>query len=341
MKVLLPGNLPAGAGQTIYRGYSAAWGNLGYESIPTQGLGDWISASESLSGCSYSIMVDDYTLSSCYQMAVNKNNTTQTQRHFMSVYSSAMEIIKKSEKCYVFVQPTKFPSPWGSHPNFICGYSPSDFLGGTGLKAINYLNELDNVHLWTWVEQSPEIKDLYYKEWKKINYIPLAFDSISYKKDPSDRNNHDVCYVGGWANNGFNEKAQIMRSHFKPLMKSKLDCGIFINKNLTHEQENRVLYNSNIALNIHDNYQRILGLDTNERTFKALGLTGILVSDMITAIKNIFPDLPMYGSEDEMMMIIDKYLSNDALAHETKEYYRNEVVKNHTYIHRVQKMTEL
>jgi len=147
--------------------------------------------------------------------------------------------------------------------------------------------------------------------------------------------------VGGWANNGFNEKAQIMRSHFKPLMKSKLDCGIFINKNLTHEQENRVLYNSNIALNIHDNYQRILGLDTNERTFKALGLTGILVSDMITAIKNIFPDLPMYGSEDEMMMIIDKYLSNDALAHETKEYYRNEVVKNHTYIHRVQKMTEL
>ena len=341
MKVLLPGNLPAGAGQTIYRGYSAAWESLGYEPVLTQGLGDWLKISESLSNGEYNIMVDDYTLSSCYQMAVNKAAEPQAQKHYMSIYSSAMKIIKESRKCFIFAQPTKFPSPWGAHPNFVCGYSPGGFLGGHGLTAINYLNQLDNVHLWTWVEQSSEVKDLYYKEWKKINYIPLAFDSISYKKEQSDQNNYDICYVGGWANNGFNEKAQIMRSHFKSLMKSKLNCGIFINKNLTHEQENRVLYNSNIALNIHDNYQRILGLDTNERTFKALGLTGILVSDTIKAINNIFPDLPMYGSEDEMMTIIDKYLSNNAIAAETKQYYRNEIMKNHTYIRRVENMTKL
>ena len=57
MKVLLPGNLPAGAGQAIYRGYSAAWESLGYEPVPTQGLGDWLKISESLSNGEYNINI--------------------------------------------------------------------------------------------------------------------------------------------------------------------------------------------------------------------------------------------------------------------------------------------
>ena len=374
MKILLPGKLVAGAGLPIYRGYSAAWAHHGYKPAPTQGLDDWFDIVESLSANEkYSIMVDDFTLSSYYSLAVDQQTAhefklanhakpiivrdsktglkikktfsqmtvNEIQEGSMAVYSAALEVIQKSEKCYIFVQPTKFPPPWGTHANFICGYSSKAFLDGAGLEALKYLNGLDNVHLWTWVEQTPEVKDGYYKEWKQINYVPLAFDSISYKKESSDKNNHDVCYVGGWANNGFNEKGQIMRNHFKHLMKSKLDCGIFINKNLSHEQENRVLYNSNVALNIHDKYQRILGLDTNERTFKSLGLTGILVSDTIKAIENLFPDLPMYNTEDEMMTLIDRYLSNKKLAADTRDHYRNKIMEGHTYIHRVEKLINL
>jgi hypothetical protein len=76
----------------------------------------------------------------------------------------------------------------------------------------------------------------------------------------------------GRADNGFDEKYKIMMSHFSAFKDSGLKMWIFVGKNLTHEQENKLLYNSKVAINIHDAYQRELRLDTNERTFKALGL---------------------------------------------------------------------
>ena len=129
--------------------------------------------------------------------------------------------------------------------------------------------------------------------------------------------------------------------HFNVLMKSGLKCGVFINKGLTHAQENLVLYNSKVALNIHDSYQRILGNDSNERTFKSLGLTGALVCDNIRQISGMFPDLPLYNSPAEMVEQIHSYLENEKLLKETKDYYRQLIADEHTYVHRVEQMREL
>ena len=200
---------------------------------------------------------------------------------------------------------------------------------------------MPNNILWTWGMMSTEWKNNYFREWKDFNVIPLAFDSISYESAEDPAYEYDVCFVGGWADNGFNEKKPIMLSHFKHLMNSGLKCGIFINKNLTHQQENLILYNSKVALNIHDAYQRILGNDSNERTFKSLGLTGALVCDNIRQVGEMFPKLPLYNTPEEMVEQVQGYLSNPKQLQETKEHYRDLIANNHTYVHRVKQMRDL
>jgi hypothetical protein len=88
--------------------------------------------------------------------------------------------------------------------------------------------------------------------------VPLAFDNISYEYLEDSKFKFDVCFVGGRANNGFDEKYKIMMTHFSAFKDSGLKCGIFVGRNLTHEQENKLLYNSKVAINIHDAYQRTL-----------------------------------------------------------------------------------
>ena len=96
---------------------------------------------------------------------------------------------------------------------------------------------------------------------------------------------------------------------FSEFMNSGLNCGFFVGKNLTHEQECKVLHNSKVTLNIHDAYQRTLGLDTNERTFKSLGLNGCLVSDTVGQLSRLFPDLNTSLTGSDLVQIANTYLS--------------------------------
>ena len=82
-----------------------------------------------------------------------------------------------------------------------------------------------------------------------------------------------------------------------------------LTRNLSHEQESVLLYNSKISLNIHDAYQRALGMDTNERTFKSLGLNGILISDEIGQLKDIFPNVKTSNDPLELVKMTKEYLS--------------------------------
>ncbi|HIL27379.1 MAG TPA: glycosyltransferase family 1 protein, partial [Nitrospinaceae bacterium] len=123
---------------------------------------------------------------------------------------------------------------------------------------------------------------------------------------------------------------------------SGLKCGFFINKNLTHEQENETLYRSKTAINIHDTYQRILGLDTNERTFKALGATGILVSDKVLQVSCLFPNTPIANTPSDMVALVKEELEiSEEERSALKEKNRNNIIENHTYIKRAQEMLAL
>lgn len=236
----------------------------------------------------------------------------------------AYQVVKNSLKTFVFAQPNSFPAPWGAHPNFQC-HCPD--------KYIDLLNKLDNTFLWAF---DPGLR---HTKWKKVHALPIAFDSVAYK-DVTDKDfAFDVCYIGGRADNGFDEKYQIMVEYFNKFEGTDIKCGIFVNQNISHEQENRILCNSKICLNIHDNYQKLMNtVDTNERTFKSLGCNGILISDREGYIPENFPDVPIFDTPEQMLELVDDYLnmSFDELQ-AVRDKHRSIIKEKHTYIERVKK----
>ncbi len=294
-----------GAGIWIYEGYRKAWESLGYE---VQYVDNPVRADAS----EYYVMLTDGWYASKYFQKDTLDNFT-----------------KNAKKVFCFSQPTNFPAPWGRHPNFISGCSN---------EIIQHINEQDNVKLWSFVDINKD----YYPLWKHIETVPLAFDNIGYEYLEDEKYKFDVCFVGGRANNGFDEKYKIMMSHFSAFKDSGLKCGIFVGKNLTHEQENKLLYNSKVAINIHDAYQRKLRLDTNERTFKALGLTGVLVADDEGQLQRLFPDVKRTNDPKEMVKFVKEYVNmSEEELNSIKEKNRKMILDNHTYVHRVKHMLEL
>jgi len=286
------------AGKWIYAGYKSAWEQLGYDVEYYSDLHD--------------IKEENYQL-----MAIDAD-----------VNFSNISKLEKADKVYLYVQPNRFPLPWGSHPNFVSLCHPN---------VIDEIIKMDNVHKWAF-----GIITDFHDKWGDVNEIPLAFDSVNYAPVENENYQFDVCFVGGWANNGFNEKRKIMIQHLSPFKDSGLKCGFFINRGISHAEENLILSNSKLAINIHDAYQRTLGLDTNERTFKSLGLTGLLVSDTISQIENLFPEMPMYDSPDEMMNLVKKYIDmapQDVI--DLKVANRKKILDDHTYKNRVQELLSL
>jgi len=292
------------AGKWIYQGYKNAWNKLGYNAQYYDRIEELENASQGF-----------------YLMAMDADIHND----------KSTKIIQKSQKTFLYAQPNIFPSPWGAHPNFVC-HCPDDF--------IDMLNKMTNVVLWSFANINTE----FYTKWANVDTVPLAFDDNLYKPQEDAKYKFDVCFIGGWANNGFNEKQEIMLQHFAEFKESGLKCGFFINRNISQEMENRLLYNSKVSINIHDAYQRILGLDTNERTFKSLGLNGILISDNIQQIKDILPThlVEIVDTPKEMVNKIKFYISMDNDERESvKNKNRDLILKEHCYTNRVQTLLTL
>lgn len=314
-----------GAGLWIYRGYYTAWKSLGYEVVYIDGSSHELDHMCKLAQNNeeYHIMVTDGFWSAFKKVS---NEFKMKEKFDMAM--------KKAKNVFFFTQPIKFPDPWGSHPNWKTQCDE---------HFINEVNKGDNYKLWTFVDVNyGTVKETFYSLWKNITTIPLAFDNFSYQSLEDEKYKFDVCFVGGRANNGFDEKYKIMMNHFKAFKDSGLKCGIFVDKNLTHEQENKILYNSKVAINIHDAYQRQLGLDTNERTFKSLGLTGVLVADKEGQLGRLFPDVKRTNDPKEMVKFVKEYVNmpEEELSF-IKEKNRKMILNNHTYLHRVKQLLEL
>ena len=313
-----------GAGKWIYDGYYRAWEHLGYETLY---FNDWSELFEidDLENCSL-MMTDGFVAVGTPGSSINAPTNEEE-------YRKVKRVLKEAKSVYMYVSPNSFPKPWGDHPNFV---SSCDF------DIINYINTCENVHLWSFADMTEELKNKHYYDWKGIHTIPLAFDSVGYKPVEDKQYEFDVCFIGGRADNGFDEKYKIMIQNFSEFRNSGLKCGFFIGKKLTHKQETAILCNSKVAVNIHDAYQRVLGNDTNERTFKSLGLTGVLVSDEVTQASRLFPDVKMSNNPKELVKLVQEYVKmpTDELL-EIKNTNKENVANNHTYINRVQKLISL
>lgn len=236
-----------------------------------------------------------------------------------------LHILEKSYSTYLFVQPNHFPSPWGNHPSWQCCIND---------ELIKKINKLKNIIKWTFCSDL-----IYYNLWENVLVLPLAFDNINYKTDVCKNYKYDVCFIGGIANNGYNEKIKIIEYTLNSFIDSGLKCGFSVNQNVSHDVENQVLINSKVSLNIHDAYQRHLGLDSNERTFKSLGVNGILVCDNVKQVKDLFPSVYCDNDIDKLIQKVKNYcsLSIEEL-NKVKEENKRIIEKEHTYIKRVEKL---
>jgi len=306
------------AGKWIYNGYRKAWKEKGFEpneQVTELQFNEYASA---LPRCQQGLS-EDYII-----MAVGGTVPAAPDAFF--------EAAENSHKTFLHVQPHSFPMPWGQHHNFVSHVAD---------EIVDQINSMDNVHLWAFsdsVEGTP-----FYDKWKKVHCVPLAFDSISYKPvDNPKYNKFDISFVGGWANNGFDEKREIIIETFTAFKDSGLKCGFFVNKNLSHQQECDLLANSKITLNIHDAYQRILGHDTNERTFKSLGLNGALVSDSVTQLGRLLPDIKTSSNAKEMVELVKELLSlSEAELNSIKQKNKQDILDNHCYTNRVEQFLSL
>jgi len=251
-------------------------------------------------------------------------------REVDNYHNKILKFIEGSVKSFMLTGPCAYPYPWGLHPNFRCRAS---------YKIMEGLNSIPHVHL---VAFGSFVR--WHYRWKKVNSVPLAFDSVAYEmKEDKKYKQFDVCFVGGWANNGFDEKRQIILKTMKAFQASNLKCAFFVDKNISHEQENLLLSNSNVALNIHDQYQHVTGHDTNERTFKSLGLNGTLVSEPIGQLCELFPEIDTLSFDPKQMV---KY-TQDLISLEFQELQdlknrnRENILKNHCYTHRVEQLLSL
>ena len=207
-----------GAGKWIYNGYYRAWEHLGYEVLYFRKWSDLFTIDD-LENCSI-MMTDGF-------VAVGSQGSATNSPENEEEFRKAKRVLKEAKNVYMYVSPISFPEPWGNHPNFV---SLCDF------DLINYINTCKNVHLWSFADITEELKNKHYHSWKGINTLPLAFDSISYDLVKNEKYEFDVCFVGGRANNGFDEKYRIMMSHFSAFKNAGLKCGFFVGRNLTHEQ---------------------------------------------------------------------------------------------------------
>jgi len=288
----------SGAGKWIYQGYHSAWQSLGYDVEYYQNLSH-INPDED-----YYVMASDADISS---FNINR--------------------IKDAEKSFVYVQPNRYPIPWGTHSNFV-SECPVDI--------VRKLNSFNNTYLWNFASSFP-----YHTMWSNVSSIPLAFDSINYKSfnKPPDRYLNDIVFIGGRANNGFDEKIYIMKEMLDAFVQSGLRCAFYVDRNIFHDKENELLLTSKVSLNIHDAYQRQLGLDTNERTFKSIGINGLLVSDDVDQVTDIFPNVHVSNDPKSLIAKVKEYCSFDdnTLLRMKRENIQN-VLDNHTYVERVKEM---
>ena len=245
-----------------------------------------------------------------------------------AISESMIRILGKSKKTFLFTQPGDFPDPWGTHSNFISACQK---------QYVAKLNEMDNVIQWTWCDSKK-----YHEMWKNVYTMPLAFDSLGYRGASYQKKlDFDICFIGGLANNGFNEKVKIMDNVLGYLEKSELKCGFFVNKDVPHIIERDILFSSKICLNIHDNYQRVLGFDTNERTFKSLGLGGCLISDEVGQVTHLFSNIYTDNEPQNLLEQAKRIIRNPDKLEETKKKNREVIEESHTYIKRVEEFLKL
>jgi spore maturation protein CgeB len=198
--------------------------------------------------------------------------------------------------------------------------------------------------------------------------IPLAADKTLLPVHEVGEYASDVAYVGTWlpAKQRFFEQALFpLREQFDVRIYGQdwtrveraigfaQKVGQYFNlpllrslqrPKLTFEQELQIYRSAKVSVNIHEDYQREVGGDCNERTFKIPLAGGFEVTDDVACIRTYFEagrEIVIAGSPAEWREKVVHYLRNPAERQAIIDAGQARVLRDHTYHNRAAQLLEL
>ncbi len=288
------------AGGAIYQGYYNAWQHLGYEV-------KWYTSLSEINDSDYILMTIDHDV--------------------VGVWPKSLEVINNARRAFCFCNATWMPDKFN-----LVGY----YVTVMPQDTIDILNKTGKVKWFGFGESRDRYGHNFCSGFgEDVISAPLAFDNFTYLPIEDDKWKYDVCFVGGYVNNGIFAKERYSREWIMNLEKENIKCGFFgmDGRKLSIEDEVKLLYNSKIALNVHDEYQRLIGSDYNEREIKSIGINGFLITDSIWQSEKLKLPVIRCKTKEEFKNNVFKYLSVDNSVY--KRYNRKWTCENHAYTCRV------
>ncbi len=249
----------------------------------------------------------------------------------------------------------------------------NDQYGGSDLKSDQKLVSLIKKGLagdifFSWIEQDDPLIDGFTKSTGfSFQTILMAANKKIYYYDFDESYRADIAYVG----NFLPDKRAYMKKHLLPL-KRKYNVRIYGNdwdffdrmkgypqkvgqyfnidilKNirkvaLTEDQGRKVYSSSTISLNIHEDHQRKIGSDFNERTFKILASGGFEICDNVAMLRRYFTKKELVIGENtkDWFEKIDFYIRNPEKRVQIIKAGRKKVLEKHTYHNRARQFISL
>jgi glycosyltransferase involved in cell wall biosynthesis len=180
---------------------------------------------------------------------------------------------------------------------------------------------------WVFCAQKRAVEDMKRDGVANPIWLPHAVEPMAYPKFDLLTKRYDVCFVGHV--NSQNREDALDRL-FKEFPNFYYGQQLF-------ENAARKFAESKIVFNIS------MLDDINMRTFETMATGSFLLTNWIPTIEEMFEDgkhLVLYRSLDEMVDKAKYYLAHDSEREKIAQAGYEEVMKNHTFVNRVQKMVE-
>ncbi|TVM02870.1 MAG: hypothetical protein CV087_08170 [Candidatus Brocadia sp. WS118] len=163
---------------------------------------------------------------------------------------------------------------------------------------------------------------------QNAHYLPVGFDPHVYFETEDERV-YDVGFIGGY--NSVREK--LLTGLLKKKLLSYIVGGpwrnealrsICLSPNIPASETAALYQKTKIVINIfrerhHFNRQNISAYSLNPRIYEALACGSLVVSEYRPEIKELFPELPVFGEEDELLKIVDDLLRHPDKFEETRQ----------------------
>lgn len=246
-------------------------------------------------------------------------------------------------------------------------YGGGDLKSDRKLVSLMKSGEAGDI-FFSWIEQGDPLMDGLTKETGyTYQTILMAANKNVYYYDYSEKYKADISYVGS----NLPDKKEFFQKHLFPLFKKyrvrvygndwtladrtkgyiqkigqyfNIDLLKHIRKLALNEEDGRKVYSSStISLNIHEEHQRKLGCDFNERTFKIIASGGFEICDNVKALRKHFTERELVIGENtrDWFDKIEYYIKNPEKRLPIIKAGKGKVLAKHTYHNRAQQFIDL